>query len=231
MKYAVILSGGTGSRLGLDIPKQYYQVAGHPVIGYVLQTLLAYQGLAGIVIVADGTWKHLICEELADYPGKIGFAEPGANRQLSIYHALVALREQMCIADEDVVLIQDAARPDTSLLQIAYCFDAIEGHDGVVPVLPMKDTVYLSENGKAVSALLKRSNVFAGQAPEAFRYGVYRKANETLLPEQILAINGSTEPAVLAGLDVVMIPGEEENYKITTQADLERFCQEKEGRV
>jgi 2-C-methyl-D-erythritol 4-phosphate cytidylyltransferase len=91
--------------------------------------------------------------------------------------------------------------------------------------------VYLSENGKAVSALLKRSNVFAGQAPEAFRYGAYRKANETLLPEQILAINGSTEPAVLAGLDVVMIPGEEENYKITTQADLERFCQEKEGRV
>jgi 2-C-methyl-D-erythritol 4-phosphate cytidylyltransferase len=47
------------------------------------------------------------------------------------------------------------------------------------------------------------------------------------MPEQILAINGSTEPAVLAGMDIAMIPGDEHNYKITTQADLERFCKEK----
>jgi 2-C-methyl-D-erythritol 4-phosphate cytidylyltransferase len=227
MKYAVVLSGGTGSRLGLDIPKQYYEVAGRPVVSYVLGTLLAYRELAGMVVVADEAWKNLIRAELADYPGKLGFAEPGANRQLSIYHALLALREQMGIADEDVVLIQDAARPNTSLLQISKCFEETEEHDGVVPVLPMKDTVYLSENGKTVTSLLKRSSVFAGQAPEAFRYGAYLKANEALMPEQILTINGSTEPAVLAGMDIAMIPGDEHNYKITTQADLERFCSEK----
>jgi 2-C-methyl-D-erythritol 4-phosphate cytidylyltransferase len=170
----------------------------------------------------------VIRAELAGYPGKLAFAEPGENRQLSIYHALLALREEMGTSDEDVVLIQDAARPNTSLEQLAQCFEAARGHDGAIPVLPMKDTVYLSEDGKAVTSLLNRSSVFAGQAPEAFRYGAYIKANQALLPDKILGINGSTEPAILAGLDVAMIPGDEHNYKITTRADLERFCREKE---
>jgi 2-C-methyl-D-erythritol 4-phosphate cytidylyltransferase len=215
----------------MDIPKQYYKVAERPIISYVMEPLLAYKELTGMVVVADDAWKNLIRAELADYPGKLGFAEPGENRQLSIYHALLVLHDQMDIADDDVVLIQDAARPDTSLTQITQCYEAIEGHDGVVPVLPMKDTVYLSEDGKSVTSPLRRSSVFAGQAPEAFRYGVYWKANQALLPERILAVNGSTEPAILAGLDVVMIPGDEHNYKITTQTDLARFCQEKEGHV
>jgi 2-C-methyl-D-erythritol 4-phosphate cytidylyltransferase len=212
----------------MDIPKQYYKVKERPIIGYVLKTLLAYDHLAGLVIVADEAWQDVIRAELADYPGKLGFAEPGTNRQLSVYHALLALREEMGTSDEDVVLIQDAARPNTSLAQIAQCFEAAKGHDGAIPVLPMKDTVYLSDDGKAVTSLLNRSSVFAGQAPEAFRYGAYRKANQALLPDKILGINGSTEPAILAGLDVAMIPGDEHNYKITTRADLERFCREKE---
>jgi 2-C-methyl-D-erythritol 4-phosphate cytidylyltransferase len=228
MDYAVVLSGGTGNRLGMEIPKQYYKVKGRPIIGYVLETILAYDDLAGLVIVADEEWRDVIRTELADYPGKLGFAEPGANRQLSVYHALLALQEEMGIADEDVVLIQDAARPNTSLDQIAQCFEAAKGHDGAIPVLPMKDTVYLSDDGKAVTSLLNRSSVFAGQAPEAFRYGAYVRANQALLPDKILTISGSTEPAILAGLDVAMIPGDEHNYKITTRADLERFCREKE---
>ena len=102
--------------------------------------------------------------------------------------------------------------------------ETVKGHDGVLPVLPMKDAVYYSEDGKQVS-LLERERIFAGQAPEAFRLGPYLKANERLLPKRILGVKGSTEPAVLAGLDVVMIPGDERNFKITTREDLERFRQ------
>ena len=87
----------------------------------------------------------------------------------------------------------------------------------------MKDTVYYSEDGRRISGLLKRSSIFAGQAPEAFVYGKYYEANRALFPEKIKAVNGSTEPAVMAGMDIVMIDGEERNYKITTQADLEKF--------
>lgn len=90
-------------------------------------------------------------------------------------------------------------------------------------MLPMKDTVYLSGDGRAVSSLLDRGKVFAGQAPEAFVFGKYYEANRALVPDKILEINGSTEPAVMAGMDIALIPGDEGNFKITTAADLERF--------
>ena len=65
--------------------------------------------------------------------------------------------------------------------------------------------------------------MFAGQAPEFFYLEQYYQANKNLLPEKIYRINGSTEPAILQGLDMAMIPGEERNFKITTREDLMRF--------
>ena len=100
---------------------------------------------------------------------------------------------------------------------------AVEGHDGVLPVLSMKDTVYKSPDGKKISALLDRNELYAGQAPETFRLGRYYEANRKLLPERIRSVNGSTEPAVMDGMDIVMIPGDERNFKITTREDMERF--------
>jgi 2-C-methyl-D-erythritol 4-phosphate cytidylyltransferase len=121
------------------------------------------------------------------------------------------------------ILIHDAARPLLTRKLISDCFAALPGHDGVMPVLPMKDTVYVSNDGKTVDRLLDRSTIYAGQAPELYRLKPYYEACVALLPQEILSINGSTEPAIRAGLDVAMIPGDEGNYKITTKNDLEKF--------
>ena len=125
--------------------------------------------------------------------------------------------------DMDLVMIHDAARPLLTERLLTECFETAKDHDGVLPVLPMKDTIYGSSDGRRITALLKREELFAGQAPEVFRLGKYYEANQQLLPEKILKINGSAEPAVLAGMDVAMIPGDEGNFKITTKEDLERF--------
>ena len=100
-----------------------------------------------------------------------------------------------------------------SAQMITDCIEAMRDYDGVVPVLPMKDTIYQSINGKSINALVKRNEIYAGQAPEVFRLGLYYKANKALFPDKILEINGSTEPAVLAGMNIAMIPGYEENFK------------------
>ncbi len=122
------------------------------------------------------------------------------------------------------MLIHDAARPLLTGRQISECLQGVVGHDGLMPVLPMKDTVYESrDGGHSVAGLLDRSAIYAGQAPEVFQIGMYYQAIQRLLPDQIRGINGSTEPAILAGMDIAMIPGDEGNFKITTQADLERF--------
>ena len=226
MNVAVILAGGTGRRAELDIPKQYYEVDGKPVIVYCLHTFLTHEDIDAVQIVADEMWQGYIMQHLCALPGKEkfnGFSMPGENRQLSIYHALEDIRKYAF--ENDTVVVHDAARPCVSAVQIGDCLKAAEGHDGALPVLPMKDTVYLSENGNEVSALLDREKIYAGQAPEAFLFGKYYEANRALLGEKILGINGSAEPAVMAGMDIAMIPGDEGNFKITTLADLRRFEQ------
>ncbi len=224
MNIALILSGGTGARLGADIPKQYIEVGKRPIISYCIETLSAHPMVGGIQIVADPAWQDELRGWLArwDTRGKWrGFSGPGKNRQLSILNGLEDIRRYA--DDRDYVFIHDAARPLLSPQQITDCLQGVAGHDGLMPVLPMKDTVYASKDGKRVTSLLNRSEIYAGQAPEVFCLGTYYMANCQLLPEKILTINGSAEPAVMAGLDVVMIPGDERNYKITTRNDLEKF--------
>lgn len=226
MNYAIILSGGIGTRLGLDMPKQYYEVNKKPIIRYVIETMEQCEVVDGFVIVAAEEWQEYVREQISVPEKFLGYASPGENRQLSIYNGLCALRG--IAKEEDMVLIQDAARPNTSFKLVEACFNLAEDIDGAMPVLPMKDTVYLSEDGVQVSALLERKKVFAGQAPESFRFGKYLAANEMLLPEKIRSINGSTEPAILAGMHIQMIPGDEKNYKITTEVDLEKFVMERD---
>lgn len=224
MAVALILSGGSGVRLGSDIPKQYLEVKGRPVISYCIERLSRHEGIDAIQIVAAPEWQPQIIDWLKVYDvcEKFqGFSIPGENRQLSIYHGLEDIRSYA--DDADIVLIHDAARPLLSARMITDCLQAMEGSDGVMPVLPMKDTVYKSVDGKNVSMLLDRTQIYAGQAPEAFRIGLYYEANKRLFPDVIYGINGSTEPAVMAGMHIAMIPGDEGNIKITTRNDLERF--------
>lgn len=224
MNIALLLSGGTGTRLDSDIPKQYIEVCNRPIISYSLERLALHSLIAAIQIVADQDWQEQIADWLiaAELNPKFkGFSSPGENRQLSILNGLEDIKRYA--EDSDCIFIHDAARPLLSEKQITDCLNAAEGHDGVIPVLPMKDTVFASQDGRSIQALLNRNEIYAGQAPEVFCLGSYYEANISLLPDQILKINGSTEPAVLAGLDITMIPGDEKNFKITTKEDLARF--------
>lgn len=222
MNIGLILAGGIGTRLGGDIPKQYMKVKGEMVISYCLAVFGMHSQIDAIQIVAHQDWHEEIRRAMPESAAAKfkGFSTPGANRQLSIYNGLQDVMQYA--SEEDVVIVHDAARPLVSADILSACMEACTLHDGVLPVLPMKDTVYLGD-GSRITSLLDRSSVYAGQAPEAFKLGKYYEANRRLLPDKILEINGSTEPAIMAGMDIAMIPGEESNYKITTRADLERF--------
>lgn len=224
MVVALLLSGGVGVRMGGTCPKQYLEVDGRSIISYSVESLIQSEETEGIQVVAAPPWHEYITRQVEALNGMtklMGFSLPGRNRQESIFHALQDCSAHLC--EEDSVLIHDAARPSLSPSLIRRCVNALGGHDGVLPALAMKDTVYLSKDGKKVSNLLNRGELFAGQAPELFVYGKYYRANQALMPNDILEIHGSTEPAILAGMDIVMIPGDEENFKITTEADLIRF--------
>lgn len=226
MVTAILLSGGTGSRFGGDVPKQYLTVNNQRIIDYSLEVFGFCKMVEAFCIVAEEKWQKTVYDEMeTDQRAKfIGFANPGENRQLSILAGLNLLQEHFKeLSDEDLVIVHDAARPNITAEMLENYVAAVKGHDGVLPVLPMKDTVYMSTDGKTVSSLVDRNTIYAGQAPEVFKFRKYLSANEALLPEEIKGVHGSSEPAVKAGMDILMVEGDEENFKITTMNDLHIF--------
>ena len=230
MNIAILLSGGTGTRIESNVPKQYIKVNGRRIIDFSLEVLSESEEIDYIVVVAAKDWQDVIYNEMSEkvLSKTVGFVLPGANRQMSIFNALCFINEYFSEkkTGEDYVFVHDAARPNLTGDMIKRYLDGVSGHDGLIPVLPMKDTVYISEDGKKISGMTKRSTLFAGQAPEVFLFDKYFAANNAIVPDGIMSINGSTEPALMAGMDIVMIPGEERNVKITTQSDLEQFIKD-----
>lgn len=240
MRIGIILSGGTGTRINSDIPKQYINVGGKPIITYSLETMSKCVDRIQIVVAPE--WKEFVAAECVKLSlTNVGFSNPGLTRQFSVYNALKDAERH--VIEDTSVIIHDAARPNVKVETIERCFSAIaEGHDGALPVVKLKDTVYFSMDGTEITSLMDRTKLYAGQAPEAFDFKKYLNANERLITRmwqsggdyivspasEIFKITGSTEPAKLAGLDVVMIEGDEHNYKITTNADLDRFRTEME---
>ncbi len=239
MNFVVLLSGGAGTRLGGNIPKQYLEIAGKPMVVYAIDALLRSEMVDGLCIVANAEWQEFILDvikrssRLSDVFSEkfMSFASPGENRQLSILSGMESIKNWMRENDVpnnpragagDTVLIHDAARPILPLSQLNKLYDGIVGHDGVMPVLPMKDTIYFCDDCH-ISERIDRSRVFAGQAPELFDFDKYYEANKKLSREEILEINGSSEVAVMAGMDVAVIEGDERNFKVTTAEDLVRM--------
>ncbi len=224
MVMAVILAGGNGSRLGGDIPKQYLMAGEMPVIGYSLHLFQKHERIDAILIVCEDVWQPFVRMWL----GKLqitkfcGFADAGKSRQHSIYNALRAAKGRGMKA-EDAIILHDAARPCVQTAMISQCIDAMDGADGVMPALAVKDTVYVSRDGMHIGGLLCRDELFAGQAPECFRFGPYFQIHEILDEEALSHIRGSSEIAYRNGLNIRIIPGDEGNIKITTIEDLEQF--------
>ena len=228
MNIAIILAGGTGSRLGGDMPKQFLELSGQMMILHSMRAFAESEYVGNIQIVADKAYREKIEDAMfedTDSPiGEkfLGFSDPGENRQLSIYNSMKDIGDMLGKETIDGIIIHDAARPFVTKETVDECLLALDQHDGAMPVIPMNDTVYFSRSGQKVDELLNRNHIYAGQAPEAFWYDKYLKANEDLLPDKILMIKGSTEVAIMAGMDVAMIPGDQRNFKITTKEDMER---------
>lgn len=234
MNIAIILAGGVGSRMHMDnMPKQYIVINGKRLIEYCLQTFQDHAMIEKIVIVADKEWEDVIRDGLRrnQIDKFMGFARPGRTRQFSILSALEYLEPR--IQPNDTVIIHDAARPLVSKDLITACLQATEEYDGAMPVLPVKDTFYRSRDGKGISELLKREELFAGQAPESFIFGRYLACHKRMSEEEILLINGSSEIAYKNNMNILLVTGEEKNLKITTQDDLDflkLYLEEEEGR-
>lgn len=225
MNYALILSGGVGTRMRSDgFPKQYLEIDAKPILMFTVEVFSRCTAIDKIVIVAAEIWQEKIGEWISDYHIEKfdSFALPGDSRQESIFHGLKACMISS-IFEDDKVIIHDGVRPLVTEELIVNCLAKLPKHDGCIPVLPVTDTTYFSDDGKTIDSLLDRSKLFAGQAPEAFMLRKYYKLNVGLPKEVLEKTRGTSEIAFDAGFDICMIPGDYRNFKLTTPVDLDRF--------
>ena len=225
MNYAVVLSGGVGTRLGANIPKQYIEINGRTIISYCLKTFQDHDKIDRIVIVAAKEWHEFILEEIKKYSISKFFclADAGISRQHSILSGVLTIKEKAeTIGERDAIVVHDAVRPNVSDEIINNALDFGE-YDGTLPVINVHDTIYFSADGEKVDSVPNRDCLFSGQTPESFLLAKYVNFRKDISDDRIALIHAGTEFALMNGLTVRVYPGDTHNYKITTAHDLETF--------
>jgi len=214
---AILTAAGAGERLGAELPKALVPVAGKPMFLWAAENLAAAQVVDQLIVTCPPAhaelFKDLLKQQRAESPSwqvVVG----GDARQQSVANALAALP-----AATGIVLVHDAARPFASPDLIKRVVAAVtQGHDAVVPGLPVTDTIksVVGAEPEQVTATVERSALRAIQTPQGFRRAVLERAYR-------LANRVATDDAGLVealGLPVIVILGEASAMKITTPTDL-----------
>ena len=203
----LIVAAGKGERAGTSLPKQYEPLAGQPMLR---RTVAAFDGWPVHVVIGPGQ-EDLAAAALA------GLALPvpvlgGATRQESVRRGLEALESD----PPDFVLIHDAARPLVSPRVIGDVIAALEGGaDGALPMVAASDTLR-RRGADGGWSLVPRDGLYRAQTPQGFAYDSILKAHRDHAAQEV---TDDVALAELAGMKVVMVEGEEKNFKVTRRQD------------
>jgi 2-C-methyl-D-erythritol 4-phosphate cytidylyltransferase / 2-C-methyl-D-erythritol 2,4-cyclodiphosphate synthase len=206
---AILVAAGSGSRFGSDVPKQFVSLVGKPVLRYAAETLSGSVDL--LQPVGDAPAIEAALVGLPHLPVVAG----GATRQDSVRRGLDALE----VEAPDLVLVHDAARPCIPRGTIAALLAALERAEGAIPAVAVADTLKRAANGW-IDVTIPREGLYRAQTPQAFRYSALLAAHRS-------AGGGmATDDAALleaVGKRVAIVPGAEDNIKLTYAEDLLRL--------
>ena len=215
--WAILVAAGRGERLGLDRPKAFANLGDEPLLAEPLRRLEACPWVDAIVLVAPPGWEEpaiLLAEE--EGCGKVRACVPGGQtRSDSVRAGLAEVGD-----DALVVLVHDAARPLLSDDVVERVLAPLsEGWDGVVPGVPVGDTLKRAAADGAVEETVARDGLWAVQTPQAFAAETLRRAHA-----------GDADATDCAGLveaaggRVKVVEGDPRLLKVTSAADLERVA-------
>lgn len=224
MNIAVVLAGGSGSRMGMvDRPKQFIDIYGKPVIIHTLEAFEINEKIDAICVVCVKEWQDDLALWLKEYDiRKVRWvANAGSSRQESSLNALDAIKE-VC-SDDDYVVIHDAARPLISQKIINDNIAKVREYGACDTVVPAHDTIIRSTDGDALDSIPARKELYMGQTPQSFKYSIVRKAYDDYfaLPEnERPEMTDDCGLVLAAGVKIGMAMGDKLNMKITTMEDL-----------
>jgi 2-C-methyl-D-erythritol 4-phosphate cytidylyltransferase len=214
--WVVIPAAGRGTRFGGDLPKQYLQLGGEPLIAHALRALLAHPRIAGAMVALSSDdvhwpgWQMLLGKPVLRCIG-------GGERADSVLAALQALPPQ--VTDDTLVLVHDAARPNLHRSDLDRLIAAAEAGDGAVLGAPVRDTLKRVDTAGLVAATEPRERLWRAFTPQAFRRAALTRALQQARADGVL-VTDEAMAAERMGLRPRLVEGREDNLKVTTPADL-----------
>ncbi len=215
--WAVLPAAGRGTRFGGEVPKQYLEAAGKPLIAHALDALLSHPRIDGALVALaadDARWPGWTSRH-----GKpLLRCNGGGERADSVLAALHALPSD--VGDDALILVHDAARPNVHAGDIDRLIDVATTHaDGAILGAPVRDTLKRADAAAHIVATEPRSALWRAFTPQAFRRGALTAALERARADGVV-VTDEAMAMELMGAHPALVEGREDNLKVTTPSDL-----------
>ncbi|MCM1313697.1 MAG: 2-C-methyl-D-erythritol 4-phosphate cytidylyltransferase [Bacteroides sp.] len=223
MNIALIIAGGSGNRMGQDIPKQFMHVDGCPIIIHTMQCFQHHPYIDAIAVVCLKGWDTVLQAYANQFCiDKLKWILPGGNSGMeSIHNGIYGLKEAGC-EDEDLVLIHDSVRPLLSQDIISSNIATCKAFGYAITGIKCREAILESEDGFSTSVSIPRDKLIRTQTPQTFRLGNIINVHEEAKQKEITdSVASCTLVAEVGGREMHIVPGSEKNIKITTVEDLE----------
>lgn len=219
MNIAVILAGGTGSRINNTIPKQFMVINGRAILEYCVDVFENHQLIDKIIIVVKSEYisKVKALAEQNQYKKILKIVTGGRERYESSIAAI-----KTCESDNDILLFHDCARPMVSERIITDCIYSMSNYDAATVAIKTSDTIYEYSNG-VITSIPPRSTLLNAQTPQCFKAHIIKSAYHKALndPEFQPTDDCSVVFRYLPEIPIHIVEGEPSNIKITYKSDLE----------
>ncbi len=225
MNVATVIAGGTGSRMHMDIPKQFINIYDKPVIIYTLEGFQRHPEIDAIEVVCLDGWRDVLERYAAQYGiTKLKWIVPGGNSgQESIRNGVYHLEDKL--SPDDICIIHDGIRPmvDSSVLSdvIRVCML----HGNAVTATLFTEQIFRARDESTTAEYIPRDSVRKVATPQAYRYGILLAAYRRAFAEEIGIYGSSYTNTMMVDLGYTLhfAAGSDKNIKLTTKDDLELF--------
>ena len=215
--YAIILASGSGTRMELDVPKQFYKINNKTLLEYSIEAFENHEKINAIVVVANPEYIELTKQISFKYSKVKAIVKGGSSRQKSSYNGIMALAGKHVFD----VLIHDAVRPFVSKDIITRCIDALKTYSAVNVAVPVSDTIIQVDDDNIIKFVPQRKMLKRCQTPQCFRYSVIKEAHELANNENYNEATDDCSLVLRYDLTPVYVTeGSENNIKITYPSDI-----------
>lgn len=224
MIYAEILAGGKGTRMGnTELPKQFLMIGNKPIFVHTVEQFLLNKRVEKVLICCPEQWMAYTKDTVKKYisdDSKIEIVKGGPSRNDTILNGIHFIEENYGLNDDDIILTHDAVRPFLTQRIIDDNIDGALKYDAVDTVVEAFDTIVHSKDGKIITDIPVRSEMYQGQTPQSFNIKKLLSFFNSLTEEEKDILTDACKALVMKGTDVHLVKGEVYNMKITTQYDL-----------